>query len=271
MTAQGWLQIGIYLVLLTALTPVIGAYMARVFRGERVPVLSAVVAPVERLTYRLIRANPSVEQDWKSYARTALVFSAFSWATLYLILRMQGSTPLNPEGFGAAPWDVTFNTASSFVANTNWQFYGGETTMSYFSQMAGLAVQNFLSAAVGIAVCLAVIRGFVARSGRSLGNFWQDLVRTLLYVLVPLSFSIALFFVSQGVIQNLSRLCHLRHAGGRRADARARTGRLAGGDQAARDQRRRLLQRQPRDAVREPERSGELRPDARDPDRSPRA
>jgi K+-transporting ATPase ATPase A chain len=203
-TAQGWLQIGIYLVLLTALTPVIGAYMARVYRGERIALLSVVLGPLERVTYRLIRANPSVEQNWKSYARTALIFSALSWAALYLILRLQGSTPFNPEDFGAAPWDVTFNTASSFVSNTNWQFYGGETTMSYFSQMAGLAVQNFLSAAVGIAVCMAVIRGFVARSGSSLGNFWQDLIRTLLYVLVPLSFLIALFFVSQGVIQTLS-------------------------------------------------------------------
>ena len=204
MTAQGWLQIGIYLMLLTALTPAIGAYMARVFRGERIPVLSTAVAPAERLTYRLIRANPDVEQDWRSYARTALVFSVLSWAALYLILSFQGSTPLNPEDFGSAPWDVTFNTASSFVSNTNWQFYGGETTMSYFSQMAGLAVQNFLSAAVGIAVAIAVIRGFVARSGSSLGNFWQDLIRTLLYVLLPLSFALALFFVSQGAIQSLS-------------------------------------------------------------------
>ena len=204
MTVQGWLQIAVYLVLLTALTPAIGAYMARVFRGERIPVLSTAVAPAERLTYRLIRANPDVEQDWRSYARTALVFSVLSWAALYLILSFQGSTPLNPEDFGSAPWDVTFNTASSFVSNTNWQFYGGETTMSYFSQMAGLAVQNFLSAAVGIAVAIAVIRGFVARSGSSLGNFWQDLIRTLLYVLLPLSFALALFFVSQGAIQSLS-------------------------------------------------------------------
>jgi K+-transporting ATPase ATPase A chain len=204
MTPQGWLQIGLYVVVLTALTPVIGAYMARVFRGELVPVISAIVGPVERLTYRLIRANPAVEQDWKAYARTALVFSALSWGGLYLILRTQGIHPFNPEDFGPAPWDVTFNTASSFVSNTNWQFYGGETTLSYFSQMAGLTVQNFVSAAVGIAVAVAVIRGFVARSGAALGNFWQDLVRTLLYVLLPLSFAIALFFVSQGVIQNLS-------------------------------------------------------------------
>jgi K+-transporting ATPase ATPase A chain len=191
-------------VVLTALTPLVGAYMARVYRGERIPVLSAAVGPVERLTYRLIRANPAVEQDWKAYARSVLVFSAVSWGGLYLVLITQGAHPFNPEGFGPAPWDVTFNTASSFVSNTNWQFYGGETTLSYFSQMAGLTVQNFVSAAVGIAVALAVIRGFVARGGGALGNFWQDLIRTLLYILLPLSFAIALFFVSQGVIQNLS-------------------------------------------------------------------
>jgi K+-transporting ATPase ATPase A chain len=204
MTAQGWLQIGLYVVVLTALTPLVGAYMARVFRGERIAVVSAVVGPVERLTHRLIRANPAVEQDWKAYARTAIVFSALAWGGLYLILRTQGIHPFNPEDFSSAPWDVTFNTASSFVSNTNWQFYGGETTLSNFSQMVGLTVQNFVSAAVGIAVAMAVIRGFVARSGNALGNFWQDLVRTLLYILVPLSFLIALFFVSQGVIQNLS-------------------------------------------------------------------
>jgi K+-transporting ATPase ATPase A chain len=204
MIAQGWLQIAVYVVVLTALTPLVGAYMARVYRGERIAVMTAAVTPVERVTYRLIRANPAAVQDWKAYARTALVFSAFSWVGLYLLLSAQALHPLNPEDFGPAPWDVTFNTASSFVSNTNWQFYGGETTLSYFSQMAGLTVQNFVSAAVGIAVALAVIRGFVARGGSALGNFWQDLVRTLLYVLVPLSFLIALFFVSQGAIQNLS-------------------------------------------------------------------
>ena len=204
MTAQGWLQIALYLALLTALTPVVGAYMARVYRGERIPLLSAVLGPVERLSYRAIRANPAVEQDWKAYARTAIVFSALSWGGLYLILRTQGIHPFNPEDMVSAPWDVTFNTASSFVSNTNWQYYGGETTLTCFSQMAGLAVQNFASAAVGIAVCIAVIRGFVARSGSAIGNFWQDLMRTLLYVLLPLSFAVALFFVSQGAIQTLS-------------------------------------------------------------------
>ncbi len=203
MTAQGWLQIAIYVVVLTALTPVIGGYMARVFRGERV-FLTPVLGPLERLTYRLIRVDPSVDQDWKGYARTTLVFSALFWGALYLILRTQGIHPFNPEGFHSGTWDVTFNTTSSFISNTNWQYYGGETTMTYFSQMAGLAVQNFISAGVGIAVAIAVIRGFASRSGSALGNFWQDLTRALLYVLLPISVVGALFLVSQGVIQNLS-------------------------------------------------------------------
>jgi potassium-transporting ATPase potassium-binding subunit len=202
-TAQGWLQIAIYVALLTALTPLIGGYMARVFRGERV-LLSPILGPVERLTYRLIRVDPEVNQDWKSYARTTLIFSALFWGALYLILRTQGIHPFNPQDFHSGTWDETFNTTSSFITNTNWQYYGGETTMTYFSQMAGLAVQNFVSAAVGIAVAIAVIRGFISRSGSSLGNFWQDTTRALLYVLLPISFVGALFLVSQGVIQNLS-------------------------------------------------------------------
>jgi potassium-transporting ATPase potassium-binding subunit len=202
-TAQGWLQIAIYVVVLTALTPVLGGYMARVFRGERV-FLTSVLGPLERLTYRLIGVDTSVSQDWKGYARTTIVFSALFWGALYLILRTQGIHPFNPEGFHSGTWDVTFNTTSSFISNTNWQYYGGETTMTYFSQMAGLAVQNFISAGVGIAVAIAVIRGFASRSGSALGNFWQDLTRALLYVLLPISVAGALFLVSQGVIQNLS-------------------------------------------------------------------
>ena len=203
MTVQGWVQIAVYVVVLTALTPLIGAYMTRVYRGERV-VLTTVFGPLERLVYRLIRVNPGAGQDWKEYARSVLVLSALFWLALYVILRAQGIHPFNPEGFDAAPWDVTFNTTSSFISNTNWQYYGGETTLSYFSQMTGLAVQNFISAAVGISVAVAVIRGFAARSGTALGNFFQDLTRTLLYVLLPISFVAALLLVSQGVIQNLS-------------------------------------------------------------------
>jgi potassium-transporting ATPase potassium-binding subunit len=177
--------------------------MARVYRNERV-FLTPAVGWFERLMYRGLRADPTREQDWKAYARSVIVFSVVFWIALYVILRTQGIHPFNPEGFHSAPWDVTFNTVSSFITNTNWQYYGGETTMTYFSQMAGLAVQNFVSAAVGMAVLVAVIRGFASRGSRELGNFWQDLVRTLLYILLPLSFVGALVLVSQGVIQNLS-------------------------------------------------------------------
>jgi K+-transporting ATPase ATPase A chain len=200
--AQGWLQIAIFLAVLVALVKPVGIYMARVFTNQRV-FLSPVVGPIERLAYRALRVRPDEGQDWKEYARSLIVFSLLFWVALYLILRTQGVHPFNPEGFRSAPWDLNFNTTSSFITNTNWQYYGGEATLSYFSQMAGLAVQNFVSAAVGIAVVVALIRGIVARSGRRIGNFWQDLVRILLYILVPVSILGALFLVSQGVIQNL--------------------------------------------------------------------
>jgi potassium-transporting ATPase potassium-binding subunit len=197
---QGWTQIVVFLLVLTALVPVVGTYLARVFRGEPV-FLSPVVGPVERLAYRVMRVRPEEGQDWKAYARSIVVFSLLSWLGLYLLLRTQSIQPLNPEGFGSGPWNLSFNTASSFVTNTNWQYYGGETTLSYFVQMVGLTVQNFVSAAVGIAALAAVIRGFAARSGATLGNFWSDLVRINLYVLLPISFVAALVLVSQGVIQ----------------------------------------------------------------------
>jgi K+-transporting ATPase ATPase A chain len=200
--AQGWLQIALFVVVLVALTKPIGLYMARVFTNQRV-FLTPVLGPIERFTYRVLRVRPGEGQDWKAYARSLIVFSLLFWVALYVILRTQGIQPFNPQGFHSAPWDVNFNTTSSFITNTNWQYYGGETTMTYFSQMAGLAVQNFVSAAVGIVVVVALIRGIVARSGKSIGNFWQDLVRTLLYLLLPISIVGALFLVSQGVIQNL--------------------------------------------------------------------
>jgi potassium-transporting ATPase potassium-binding subunit len=203
MTVQGWLQIAVFFAVLTAVTPLIGGYMARVFSGERV-LLTPVLGPVERGLYRVMRTDPEREQDWKGYARTVIVFSLVSWLALYLILRTQEIHPFNPQGFTSGTWDVSFNTATSFVTNTNWQFYAGETTLSNFSQMAGLAVQNFVSAAVGIAVVVAVIRGISRRSAGTLGNFWADLTRTLLYVLLPISVVGALVLVSQGVIQTLS-------------------------------------------------------------------
>jgi potassium-transporting ATPase potassium-binding subunit len=200
---QGWLQIAVFVAVLVALVKPAGIYMARVFTNQRV-FLTPVVGPIERLTYRVLRVRPGEGQDWKGYARSLVVFSLLFWIALYLILRSQGIQPFNPQGFHSAPWDVNFNTASSFITNTNWQYYGGETTLTYFAQMAGLAVQNFVSAAVGIAVVVALIRGIVARSGREIGNFWQDLIRILFYVLLPVAIVGALFLVSQGVIQNLS-------------------------------------------------------------------
>src|SRR6476661_1244153 len=201
--AQGWLQIAVFVVVLVALIKPVGIYMARVFSSHRV-FLPPVVGPIERLTYRVLRVRPDTEgQDWKAYARSVIVFSLFSWLALYLILRTQSIQPFNPEGFHSGPWNLSFNTASSFVTNTNWQYYGGATTLSYFVQMAGLTVQNFVSAAVGIAVLAAVIRGFAARSGAALGNFWSDLIRINLYLLLPISLVAALVLVSQGVIQTL--------------------------------------------------------------------
>src|SRR5947209_16303956 len=199
MTAQGWLQIVVFLVVLFALAAPLGGYMARVYTGEAV-FLTRIVGPVERLVYRLIRVDPTRQHDWKRYARNLLLFSFVGWLVLFVLLRAQDVLPGNPQHFEAAPWDVTFNTTSSFVTNTIWQFYGGETTLSYVSQMTGLAVQNFLSAAVGIVVVIALIRGIVGRSGKSLGNFWVDVTRTVLYVLLPIAIVGAVALMAAGVV-----------------------------------------------------------------------
>jgi K+-transporting ATPase ATPase A chain len=202
---QGWLQIAFFCFALVACMPLVGGYMARVFRNETVG-LTRVLGPLERGIYRVLRVDVTREQDWKAYARSLIVVSLLFWLALYLILRTQTLHPLNPQGFHSGTWDMTFNTVSSFSTNTNWQFYGGETTMTYFSQMAGLAVQNFISAAVGIVVVVALIRGIVERreGSRGIGNFWHDLVRAVLYVLLPLSILGAILLMSQGVIQSFS-------------------------------------------------------------------
>jgi K+-transporting ATPase ATPase A chain len=203
MTIAGWAQIVLFLVVLTALTPLIGGYMARVYGHEPV-VLDRVLGPAERGFLGLLGTRADAEQDWRGYARSVLLFSAASMVVLFLILSTQSIHPWNPLGLGAVPWDLSFNTAASFVTNTNWQFYAGETTMTNFTQMAGLAVQNFVSAAVGIAVLIAVVRGFAGRDGSAIGNFWSDLTRTILYVLLPICVIGSLFLVSQGVVQTLS-------------------------------------------------------------------
>jgi K+-transporting ATPase ATPase A chain len=203
--AQGWIQIIVFCAVLTACVPLLGGYMARVFSNEHV-FLTPVLGPLERLTYRVLRVDTSSTQGWRAYAGSLLVFSGLFWFVLYLILRTQTLHPFNPHDFHSGTWDVTFNTVSSFVTNTNWQYYGGETTMTFFSQMAGLAVQNFVSAAVGICVAVALIRAIAVRhtGATGLGNFWQDLTRTIFYVLLPISVIGALLLASQGVVQSLS-------------------------------------------------------------------
>jgi K+-transporting ATPase ATPase A chain len=207
MTFAGWLTIILFAVILTAVALFLGGYMAKVYTGERV-FLSPIFAGPERFLYRVLRVDSERGQDWKSYAKSLLIFSLAGWLLLYAILRTQNAFfvphALNPLGYHSAPWNVTFNTTSSFLTNTNWQYYSGETTMSYLSQMIGLTVQNWLSGGVGIVVAVALIRGIIGRSGKSLGNFWQDLVRTVLYVLTPISVLGALLLVSQGVIQNFT-------------------------------------------------------------------
>src|ERR1700752_1845206 len=206
MTFTGWLTIVLFVVILTALAMPLGRYMAAVYAGERT-ILDPLFRTPERLIYKVLRVDAEKGQDWKAYAKSLIIFSLAGWLLLYLILRTQtlwDFTGLNPMHFHSGTWDVTFNTTSSFLTNTNWQYYGGETTMSYFSQMAGLTVQNFLSAGVGIAVAGALIRGIIGRSGKSIGNFWHDLIRTVLWVLTPISFVVALVLVFQGSIQNFS-------------------------------------------------------------------
>ena len=206
MTFAGWLTIVLFVVILTALAMPLGGYMAKVYSGKRV-FLSPVFGVPERFLYRLLRVDPERGQDWKSDAKSLIIFSLAGWIFLYIVLRTQDAFfvphALNPLGYHSAPANVTFNTVSSFMTNTNWQFYSGETTMSYLSQMIGLTVQNFLSAAVGIVVAVALVRGIANRSSRSLGNFYVDIVRTVLYVLLPISVLGALVLVSQGAIQTL--------------------------------------------------------------------
>ena len=207
MTFAGWLLIVLFAVILTALALPLGGYMAKVFTGRRV-FLSPVLAGPERFLYGLMRVDQEREQDWKQYAKSLIVFSLAGWLLLYIILRTQDAFyvphALNPLGYHSGTWNVTFNTVSSFLTNTNWQYYGGETTMSYLSQMAGLTVQNFLSAGVGIVVAAALIRGIIGRTGKGIGNFWQDIVRVVLYILLPISIVGALILASQGVIANFS-------------------------------------------------------------------
>jgi potassium-transporting ATPase potassium-binding subunit len=200
---QGTAQIIFYVVVLLAVTPLLGSYMARVYEGENV-LLARWFGFAERGFYRLLRTSPEEEQDWKGYGTSVIVFSLLFLIPLYVLLRLQGHLPLNPDHLTGVNAGVAANTASSFVTNTNWQYYGGEYTMSYLSQMAGLAVQNFISAAVGMAVLAAMIRGFARRETTKLGNFWVDLYRTTAYILLPICIVTAAFFIWQGVPDTFS-------------------------------------------------------------------
>jgi len=202
MTANGWLQIGIFLVVLFAVTKPLGVFMTRVFSGEKT-FLDPVLRPIERLVYRLSGVDDKREMDWKEYTISMLLFSVVSMLVLYLIERVQQWLPWNPQHFTAVEAHLAFNTAASFTTNTNWQNYSGESTMSYFTQMAGLAYHNFISAGVGIALAIAVIRGIARKESKTIGNFWVDVTRCLLWVLLPACLVFALIFVSQGMIQNL--------------------------------------------------------------------
>jgi potassium-transporting ATPase potassium-binding subunit len=201
MTANGWFQIGLYLLIILAVAKPMGVYMSRVFSGQKT-FFDPVARPVERLLYRVTGVDEKKEMAWTEYAIAMLLFSAVSMIVLYLIERLQHFLPWNPQHFAGVVPDLAFNTAASFTTNTNWQSYVPETTMSYLTQMAGLAYHNFTSAAVGIALAIAVIRGVARREMQTLGNFWVDFTRSILWVLLPLSIIAALALVSQGVIQN---------------------------------------------------------------------
>jgi len=202
MTINGWIQIALFSVIVIALTKPFGFYMTRVFSGERT-FLSPILHPIERGLYRLCGVDEKGEQHWLTYAVAVMFFSVAGFITLYLLQRLQGMLPFNPAGQGAVEESLAFNTAVSFITNTNWQSYTPETTMSYLVQMAGLTVHNFLSAATGIAMAIALIRGFARRSAKTIGNFWVDLTRCTLYILLPVAIVVGLFFVWQGMPQNL--------------------------------------------------------------------
>jgi K+-transporting ATPase ATPase A chain len=204
MTENSILQLLIYFGLLLFLAKPLGIYIARVYEGEPTG-LDRMLKPVERLFYRLCGIKPVEEMSWKMYTGAVLLFSAAGLIFVYLLQRAQGILPLNPQKFVAVPPDLAFNTAVSFVTNTNWQNYGGESTLSYLTQMTGLAVQNFMSAAAGMAVLVALIRGFKRHSTETIGNFWVDLTRSTLYILIPLSLIYSLLLVSQGVVQTFSK------------------------------------------------------------------
>ncbi len=258
MTANGWLQIGFFLLVILAITKPMGIFMARVFNREKT-FLDFALRPVERLLYRLTGVDEEHEMRWTEYGTAMLLFSAVSMFLLYLIERSQHWLGFNPQNLANVAPDLAWNTAASFTTNTNWQAYVPETTMSYLTQMAGLAYHNFASAAVGIALAIALIRGVSRRESKTIGNFWVDLTRCFLWVLLPACLVVSLVFVSQGVVQNLKPYASAqlidpqtvqtqgangdeRHANRGAPAHRLGPCGLSGSDQDVRDQRRRLFQ-----------------------------
>jgi K+-transporting ATPase ATPase A chain len=202
MNLHDWLQLIVYVAILLALAKPLGTFMARVYQGERT-FLDPLLRPIERLLYRAAGVRADEEMSWKVYAVAMMLFNGLGLLAVYAVQRLQGALPLNPQGLGAVTPDSSWNTAVSFATNTNWQGYGGETTMSYLTQMLGMTVQNFVSAATGMAALVALIRGITRHTAQTIGNFWADLTRTTLYILLPLSLVLALALVSQGVVQTL--------------------------------------------------------------------
>src|SRR5215475_6277714 len=202
METSGWIQLALFLIALALITKPMGLYLVQVLDANGRTFLDPLLRPVERVTYRIMGIRPTEEHNWKQYALAMLLFSLVGCVFTYAILRLQNLLPLNPQGFAAVNPDLAFNTAVSFTTNTNWQSYVGETTMSYFSQMVGLAFHNFVSAATGIAIAAALVRGIARHTATTIGNFWVDLVRITYYLLIPICLVFAVFLVSQGMIQN---------------------------------------------------------------------
>ena len=261
MTLVGWAQIALTLVLVVGCAIPLSKLIAGVYAGER-NFLTPVIGPLERGLYRLAGVDPAREQDWVAYTIAMVVFSVVGFLSLYAIQRLQNFLPLNPRGFDGVAPDLAFNTSMSFITNTNWQNYSGETTMSHLTQMLGLTVHNFLSAATGLAMAFALVRAFARSSATTVGNFWVDVTRVTLYILLPISVIGALVFVALGMPQNFRRSGRRHDSGRRQTDHIDRAGRQPGDHQGARHQWRRLLQRQCGASVREPQRldqhSGDL-------------
>ena len=203
MTFQDWIQLILFTGILLLSAKPLGTYMSKVFAGDPL-LLSRIFSPVERLIYRMIGTHQNEEQTWVKYAVDVMIFSGATWVFTYILLRFQHVLPLNPQHFGPVSWDLNIDTTTSFTTNTNWQSYSGESTLSYLSQMVALTFHNFISAAVGIVVAVALIRGLARKEAKTIGNFWTDVVRANLYVLLPICVVYALFLISQGMIQNFS-------------------------------------------------------------------